>query len=74
MTGGTANLASLISDHFGTPLSEVRLDIALGRIEIDGEEHTGTSRFNFPVEVLKGKRIQVISDRRTYTFDYDEVA
>lgn len=63
------NLASLISDEFGTSRSIVREQIALGMVEIDDEVWRG-DKLDLPYEEIVGKTIVVTGRDRAYRIEY----
>ena len=65
----TVHLPSLISDEFGHTRSSIRMQIALGTTEIDGEQWNGDG-FDLPYEEIVGKTITVKGPDRTYRVNY----
>jgi hypothetical protein len=63
------HLPALLSDEFGHSTSEIRMQIALGTVEIDGEEWKGDS-FNLPYDEILGKTITVKGRDRGYRVTY----
>lgn len=63
-------LPSLIADEFGTSPSEARMQIATGKIEIDGKEYRADDRFNVPYADIVGKTVAVIGETRHFKVTY----
>lgn len=62
--GDFINLPALLSDETGVSRSAVRMEIALGTVEIDGVE--SKEKFDFPRSALAGKTVVVIGERRQF--------
>lgn len=58
------NLPSLISDELGISRSIARMEIAMGTVEIDGEE--SKEKFDFKRSDLAGKTVVVFGERRQF--------
>jgi hypothetical protein len=66
------DIVRVISNEFGTPLSTVRAQVAMGQILIGGLPYTGTDRFFLPYQQVKGKEINVIGPDRSWRFHYPD--
>ena len=67
--GSRVHLPALISDEFGISKSMAREQIALGTVQIDGEEYKG-DRMDIPEADIKGKTIEVNGPARGFLVNY----
>lgn len=63
------HLPALISDEFGVSRSVARMEIELGKIEIDGEEYAG-DKLDLPYSEIVGKTITVKGRDRGFKLNY----
>lgn len=67
-------LPRFLSSEFGISESVARNEILIGSITIDGElwNKSLIDREYIPVEVIKGKRVTVQGETRSYSFEYHD--
>jgi hypothetical protein len=64
------HLPALISDEFGTPRSEARLQIALGTVQIDGVDVNPGQDMDLLYDDIVGRTIDVKGRDRRYIIHY----
>lgn len=64
------HLPGLISDEFGTSRSEARLQLAMGKVSVDGEPVAPGDMMDLPYEDIVGKTILVEGPNKSFKIDY----
>lgn len=67
--GGLIHIPQVFASEFGTARSIVRMQLTLGKFEIDDQEYQG-DKFDVPEHLIKDHLISVIGPERQWRMKY----